>query len=305
MRERFITARERLFAKSPTLREAARIETELARRVLDKNRPTLVKALWMESKVGVLYTIVEGQEHLDTARKHIAKGRKVLIPINHMQKKVPAITGRIALDHLSTDSSPKAEERKVRPLGHVGAFAGLKHFDSDRGLVSAVQSSIIGEMQKLLGFEIYLVVQDYDKQYYIDHPEKINHQTPRRFNFEAFKKGLQFLREPGHVLLIAPSGTREKDGVLMEAQAGLEALFIQGGDDVLALPISFGPSRFQRIPTVGRVKVRVGKPVSLQEIKEEIRQETGETEPPKGSVGKALMKRLALLLEEKYRGPYK
>lgn len=308
MRERFIAARERLFAKSPTLRRAARIETEFARRVIDANKPALTKALWMESKAGALYTIVEGQENLDTAREYVAKGGSILMPLNHTRKKDPVLAGRLTMDHL-TPKDPSREEdkrkKKKKPLAHVGAFGGLKHFDRDRSLLSRVQSSVVGEMQKLLGFRMFLVIQPYEKQHYIDHPERIKPKTTRRFNYDAFNEGLDFIKQPGHVVLIAPSGTREKDGVLMEAQAGVEELFIQGGENVLALPVSFEPSRFPRLPTVRRVKVRVGKPVSLSEIKEEIREETGETEPPKGSVGKALMKRLGRLLEEKYRGPYK
>lgn len=305
MRERFISARERLFAKSPTLRHAARIETDLARRVLDENKPTLVKALWIESKAGALYTIVEGQEHLETVTEHLAKKRgSVLMYFNHTRKKDPVLAGHLTLDHL-TPKDPVTEEKKKKPLAHVGAFGGLKHFDGDRSLLSKVQSSVIGEMQKLLGFRMFLVIQPYDKQHYIDHPERIKPKTTRRFNYDAFNEGLDFIKQPGHVVLMDPSGTRQKDGVLMEPQAGVEELFIQGGENVLALPVSFEPSRFPRLPTVRRVKMRIGKPVFLTEIKDEIQKETGQIKPPKGSIGKALMRRLVRLLEEKYRGPHK
>ncbi len=304
MRERFISTRERLFAKSPTLRRAVKIESEFARKVLDENRSTLAKALWIESKVGALYTIVEGQEHLDTVAEHLAKGG-VLMYFNHTRKKDPVLAGHLTMDHLTPEDLSREEDKrkkKRKPLAHVGAFGGLKHFDRNRSLLSKVQSSLIGEMQKLLGFRMFLVIQPYDKQHYIDHPERIKPKTTRRFNYDAFNEGLDFIKQPGHVVLMDPSGTRQKDGVLMEPQAGVEELFIQGGENVLALPVSFEPSRFHHLPTVRRVKMRIGKPVFLTEIKDEIQKETGEIEPPKGSIGKALMRRLARLLEEKYRG---
>ena len=76
---------------------------------------------------------------------------------------------------------------------------------------------------------------------------------------------LDVLRE-GHLLGIYPEGTRSPDGRLYKGKTGVARLVLQAGVPVIPVGMistELVPSRFFRIPTMRRPKIRIGKPMDF------------------------------------------
>jgi 1-acyl-sn-glycerol-3-phosphate acyltransferase len=70
----------------------------------------------------------------------------------------------------------------------------------------------------------------------------------------------------GDVLGIYPEGTRSPDGRLYKGKTGVARLVLQAGVPVIPVGMidtQFVPSRFFKIPTMRRPKIRIGKPMDF------------------------------------------
>ena len=76
---------------------------------------------------------------------------------------------------------------------------------------------------------------------------------------------LDVLRK-GHLLGIYPEGTRSPDGRLYKGKTGVARLVLQAGVPVIPVGMistELVPSRFFKIPTMRRPKIRIGKPMDF------------------------------------------
>ena len=118
-------------------------------------------------------------------------------------------------------------------------------------------------------------------------------------DMEAMRKSLEAL-EQGHILAIAPEGTRNKTGVLIKAYPGIVTLALRSGAPLLPV-VHWGGERFSKnFKSLKRTDfcIRVGEPFKLdpgnKRVTREVRQEMVDE----------MMYHLAALLPEHYRGAY-
>lgn len=139
----------------------------------------------------------------------------------------------VYFNHISLDDSVIVLYVLVKYLGEkivdIYAPESRKHFDFSRSPINAV----ILRVASLLGLKLYPVVQHYDKNSYPKN-EQIN--LLRKF----FEDTVNALNEKGNVLVIAPEGTRSKDGKLQRAQKGIENIG-RRCNNVYFLPIGLYP----------------------------------------------------------------
>ncbi|MCS7010919.1 MAG: 1-acyl-sn-glycerol-3-phosphate acyltransferase [Anaerolineales bacterium] len=116
----------------------------------------------------------------------------------------------------------------------------------------------------------------------------------------ALRRSLDYLRQ-GYIVAIAPEGTRSYHGRLLRAQPGVVFLALRSGAPILPLA-HWGGEKFSR--NWRRLRrtdfhVRVGRPFVLEsngcEMTAEIRQ----------AMADEVMRELAALLPEEYRGEYR
>ena len=120
---------------------------------------------------------------------------------------------------------------------------------------------------------------------------------------EAFRMARRVL-EAGHVLMIFPEGTRSPDGELQRPKDGLAMLALRTGATIVPIGVSDSDRvwpRGRKLPRLGgRITVRVGRPFRLE----------GELPPnldrkaAKPAATELIMRRIAVLLPERQRGPY-
>lgn len=118
-------------------------------------------------------------------------------------------------------------------------------------------------------------------------------------DLEAMRKSLKVL-EKGHILAIAPEGTRNKTGVLIKAQPGTVTLALRSGAPLLPI-VHWGGENFSK--NINRLKrtdfhIRVGTPFKLNVGRERVTREMRQ------QMVDEMMYRLAILLPESYRGAY-
>ena len=86
-----------------------------------------------------------------------------------------------------------------------------------------------------------------------------------RASASSMESVLEVLRT-GHLLGIYPEGTRSPDGRLYKGKTGVARLVLQAGVPVIPVAMidtELVPSRFFRIPTMRRPKIRIGKPMDF------------------------------------------
>lgn len=126
-------------------------------------------------------------------------------------------------------------------------------------------------------------------------------QIPVRRN-EADMKALRLARRAlkrGHVLGMFPEGTRSKDHVLHEAEPGTALIALRTGAPIL--PVAVWGTENVKLPRdffrITHVNLRVGEPFTLPQTKRATKDDI-----ERGS--REIMKRIAELLPEEYRGAY-
>lgn len=115
----------------------------------------------------------------------------------------------------------------------------------------------------------------------------------------AMRGALDTLKR-GKILAIAPEGTRSGDGRMGRAHAGVVSIAVRSG--VPIVPVAhFGGERFwDNLRSLRKTEFhfRVGEPFTLA------RPATGLTKAARQDMADEIMRRLALLLPEGYRGVY-
>ncbi len=118
-------------------------------------------------------------------------------------------------------------------------------------------------------------------------------------DLEAFRGCLETLKA-GDFLVIAPEGTRSKDGKLLRGQPGIVLIALRSGVPILPV-VHWGVENFPK--NIKRLKrtdfhTRVGRPFTLdakgETLNREIRQEMADE----------IMYQIASLMPEEYRGQY-
>ena len=118
-------------------------------------------------------------------------------------------------------------------------------------------------------------------------------------DFQALKKAFEVLKQ-GHFFVIAPEGTRTKDGRLIRAHAGVVVIALKSKATIMPI-VQYGGEKFsENIKKLRRTKItmRVGTPFMIC---------PSSTYPDKGErqlIADEIMYQMAELLPAEYRGYY-
>lgn len=248
------------------------------------------RVLWEASKT-IRHEIIDEGENFLKAREHLETGGGIIVVINHPHKYDTVVIGHAIEEHLSA-------------LDKVAALTALKHSDPERhkldSSVSKSEYTLIDLGQKSKKFMLLRVVQnsDEEREYYTKHPEALEGKSIAQFNSDSMKQAIEILKTGG-VVMVAPGGTRDENGVIREAQPGVELLLRGAKENTLILPIGIVPPEDGKIH-IGktRVKLVVGDLLSPQELEAE------HTENPTIKRKDLIMRRVARLIPKQYRGIY-
>jgi 1-acyl-sn-glycerol-3-phosphate acyltransferase len=118
-------------------------------------------------------------------------------------------------------------------------------------------------------------------------------------DFSAIRKASKVLAE-GWVLGIAPEGTRSKSGKLQEGKPGTIMLALKTKVPIVPVGVSGTEHFFKKLLTFKRPKitVRFGQPFTIPDLK------PGDRSAELKYWTDELMRRIAVLLPEQYRGVY-
>lgn len=226
--------------------------------------------------------LVDPNNYLAIAQEYLEKG-PVVVAFSHFDDDY-AVWGKFS--------------RTLTSLDHIAILVAMQYLDSKRGTKSKFKGTVMRSWEKGLGIEIIPIVQTYDRS---------NYPNADSINVNSLRRTLKFLQEPGHVLAIAPEGTRSKNGGLSEAQEGVGAI-LRNTPNALILPVAAIPSPVKLFKTT--TQIYVGAPLFHQELEDEYIDKFGN----EGGDGKKkrhdkeiadlLMRRIAILLPEQNRGYY-
>lgn len=244
------------------------------------------KALWEATRT-VRFELDDPNGNFAKAAVALENGYSILAYTNHISRFDPALVVRFA-------------DRYLTPVRNISGIAGLKHYDPQRAESSAHVRNATRLVQKHTGLGVILVVQGYDKESYADTFPATDGKSVAEFNKNAYLRAARILRTPGKVLFVAPEGTRSNTGELAKAEEGLDVLFRLSGGNALAMPFAIVPPEKDGVkPLLSKVKLRPGEPMSLEDLS------VLETLNPHISGTDLMMRHLANLLPEKFRGHYK
>lgn len=212
-------------------------------------------------------------QNLALVKQHLREGGTALLFSNHFSKLDPIAYGKVVTEYVTS-------------MDNITVLASKKHFDPARGMVNKFQHSLGEVWQTIYGIDIVQVVQTYDRAYYPDW---------EIFNRNALRKLLKSAKTPGHVIYIAPEGTRSRDNELHKAEDGLGLIF-RMGENMIAAPIAGEHTRI--LPLVDTVRITAGEPFRLEDI-------VSSKEKDPEIITHSMMNRLAILLPKRNRGYYR
>lgn len=249
-------------------------------------------ALWHGSKVIARHEVVSQYGHIEKARQHLEEGGSLIIVVNHPHGLDPLVAGLTIEEYFSSLNRP------------VAGITALKHFDPNRHKfdkkVKKSEYVIIDLAQKARKFEILRVVQKSDEEriHYANHPEALEGKSIDQFNADAMSRAIDILRTGG-IVMVAPEGTRSKDGNLSEAQSGTELLLRSAKDKALVVPIGMNlPDNGKFRPGIDKFRVVIGEPFSYEDL------ERDHSKNPTIKRKDLIMRRVAKLVSRNKRGPY-
>lgn len=217
---------------------------------------------------------VINQQNFEPVRRHLKTG-SVIAYFDHFARLDSVIYGKVVRDHLAS-------------LNNVASWVAIKYIDKKRNPFIA---NLLQWWQEEYGFKLFPIVQPEEND-----EKRDKYQNPNRLNMKSFLQALDFLNQPGNVLLVAPEGTRSRTKQLLKAKPGFERL-IEKSADSLILPIAGVHS--WAIPIASKTLVNVGEPFTYQQILAE------QDRNPGVGITDLAMKRLAALLPEQNRGYYR
>ena len=124
----------------------------------------------------------------------------------------------------------------------------------------------------------------------------VRHSADRR----ALERALQVLRE-GHVLALFPEGTRSKDARLSRAYPGAGFIALRSGAPIIPVAIWGSEDVLPKgryLPRSAHVHVRYGAPLTVA------RRRADGTRVPNQEAADEMLRAIAALLPERYRGVY-
>ncbi len=213
--------------------------------------------------------------------------RSLYVYMNHPSSLDPVLATRVA-------------DRYLTDLDHTYGIAGLKHYDPQRpesGLITRTATDLV---EGYTGLTKILVIQPGDMSAYPEPTKSTNNLSARAFNVEALKKTRDVMQTPGNLLFAAIEGTRHKDGVLQEPPLEIHGPLKSSGEIGLAMPLAIVlPESGHIRPFMDNVRIVLGSPFSFADLQKVV-ENNPETTPTE-----IMMRRLAKLLPEQYRGVYK
>jgi hypothetical protein len=253
-----------------------RLEIDHHRRT---NRKTLAEAFSLEKQIGsqlggkLVWEIGRQalQYELVDPNNYLAEVRNLLFPMDPEQKRVGVLVG---LNHITMADPPLVLELihdHIAPLDHVVAISAKKYLDKKRfpGMLIAPISSMASDYK---GFRIEPIVHDRpgEVEYYLEHPETINGHSPLIYNGKALVNVGNELKNAG-IIVIAPEAHRSETGELQRAKH-ISRILKRGGEGCIYLPIAVVPPQKGKItPFKTKAELRVGRPVTYQEMEVELR----------------------------------
>lgn len=243
-----------------------RIETDHRRHT---NRETFDMALWLETRA-IRTEIVDPDNNLEISRQHLANGGSLFLNTTHNHIFDMIHLMQTSADHLPNPALHSKDflfkfpnpTKPITDLSHLTGMIALKHFGPKRGLMGSVEKFFTDEMKNLFGAGYILVVQEGDPNYEQDEANRIN--------MSATRQAIAVLKKPGQILIIAPQGTRGKNGEMQEAAAGLATILGCAGENVLTVPVALDTNFPFEIPPITKTKVIIGKPYSYATIIQEL-----------------------------------
>lgn len=268
------------------------MKERITKSIRGKAERTIGNTLWHGSKAIARHEVVSQYGHVEKARKHKKGGGSLLFVITHPHELDPLVAGLTIEEKFSSLDEP------------VVGITALKHFDPERHkfdkTVKKSEYVIIDLAQKARKFEILRVVQrsDEERAYYTDHPEALGGKSIDQFNADAMNRAIEILRNGG-IVMVAPEGTRSKDGNLSEAQSGTELLLRGAKDKALVVPIGINlPENGKFRPGIDKFRVVIGKPFSYEDL------ERDHSQNPTIKRKDLIMRRVAKLVSRNRRGSY-
>ena len=239
-----------------TLAQAAKIEQQMAAKLGGK-------LVWEIGRQALQYELVDPHDYL-------TKTKNLLFPIEPEQKPVGALVG---LNHITMEDPPlvlKLIYDHLASLRHVVAIAAKKYLDDKRfpGMIIAPIASMASAYTEL---EIKPVVHDSpgEAEYYLEHPEAIDNHSPLIYSGRALADAEHAL-EDAKIVVIAPEAHRSDTGELQKGKP-VSRILKRGGEGSVYLPIAVIPPIKGKItPFKTKVELRVGKPMTYAEMKDEM-----------------------------------
>jgi 1-acyl-sn-glycerol-3-phosphate acyltransferase len=239
-----------------TLVEALSIEQHFATKLGGK-------AVWEIGRQALQYELVDPNNYLADVRNLVSpiapeqKPVGVLVGLNHITMADPALVLELIHDHIA-------------PLDQVVAISAKKYLDKKRfpGMIIAPIASMASSYK---GFRIEPVVHDRpgEEEYYLEHPEAIDRHSPLIYNGKALVKAGNEL-ENAKIIVLAPEAHRSDTGELQKGKP-VSRILKRGGEGSVYLPIAVIPPIKGKItPFKTKAKLRVGKPVTYQEMEDEM-----------------------------------
>jgi 1-acyl-sn-glycerol-3-phosphate acyltransferase len=215
---------------------------------------TTIEAMWEISRRGLKPKIEDPEGHLQEARDHLSQGKPLIVFINHSTFVDTNEVGHVIEDHVTTLNNVGAiiainqfdkQEGFVMPEGHIGKKLAANF----ARLVRKAQYWVIDNASRTKGFRLFPIIREKDQNLYGDRYKlpgpATGGLTPEQFNRESNEEALRFLREPGHVLMLAPEGGVNQDGNLTRAHDGLgDLLRIFRKKDAKAMGIALTPKAY-------------------------------------------------------------
>jgi len=167
----------------------------------------------------------EGEEHLDTVKGHISGGGSVLVITNHESFVDPGVAISLlqkSLGNLVRHKILLASSKFFPDFYHdIDASEALNHASEISGHKNDVmekEAKLLGEIARVNDITLVPVVQGH----------RLGEGTFRRLNVRLNRRSLdevsRALKLAGTIVGVSPEGTRSRNGLLAEAQSGIQSL---------------------------------------------------------------------------------
>jgi hypothetical protein len=251
----------------------------------EKETPRISKG--QEIFRGVALKIIEGlypyklrgpedESNIHILKEKLESGESAVVMFNHTFLGDPAVAIRELFKYLDISTG-------------ISAPGSRKHYDPGRYPIDAA----IMRLSKPFGIELVPVVQHYDRESY-------NRVEALGGFRELIKIASGTLNQPGQLLVIAPEGTRGKQGsnrTLIRAQNAIRH-FKNYNPNIWYFPMAIIPEKEDYgFGFFGKGEVRAGRPFQARDIEQQ--------DIPQGlKLADAIMLRIAELLPPEMRGFY-